>query len=99
MNVEEGGDGLDGAGVLGVVEEVALAGLVFGVPVEDVELRVVGAVEGWVSGGGGGGVGEGAEGGVGELLLGVGGGEGGGGVGEGGFLGVCGREARGEWRL
>ena len=68
VDVEEGGDGLDGAGVLGVVEEVALAGLVFGVPLEDVELGVVGALRG-----GGGGVG-GA----------VGGRDGGGWVGEGG---------------
>lgn len=82
VDVEEGGDGLDRGGMLGVVEEVALAGLVFGVPVEDVELGVVGAVGGWVGGGGGGWVGEGAEGGVGELLLRVRGGGGGRGVGE-----------------
>ena len=43
MDVEEGANGLDGPGVLRVVEEVALAGGVFGVPDEDVEGRVVGA--------------------------------------------------------
>ena len=37
-DVYESGDGLDGGGLLGVVGEVALAGLVFGVPFEDVEL-------------------------------------------------------------
>lgn len=40
LDVEEGGEGLDGAVVLGVVEEVADAGLEVGVPVEDVELAV-----------------------------------------------------------
>lgn len=38
MNVDEGGDGLDLGGLLGVVEKVALARLVFGVPFEDVKL-------------------------------------------------------------
>lgn len=47
MDVEEGGDSLDGAGVLCVVEEIALTGLVFGMPLEDVELGVVGALRGW----------------------------------------------------
>ena len=66
-DVEEGGDGEDGTGVLGVVEEVALAGLVLGVPFEDVELWVVGLVWGeWFGGRGG----EGG-GGVGELGVGV----------------------------
>ena len=44
MDVDERGDGLDGVAMLGVVEEVALAALVFGVPFEDVELRVVGVL-------------------------------------------------------
>ena len=62
VDVEEGGDRLHGRRVLRVVEEVALAGLVFGVPFEDVELRVVGALgrggDGRLGGEGGGGVGE-----------------------------------------
>ena len=77
VDVEEGGDGLHGAGVLGVVEEVALAGLVFGIPVEDVELRVVGplvrrrvvGIVGVAGSGSGIGIVEAGEGGVLELLL------------------------------
>jgi hypothetical protein len=46
LDVEEGGEGLDGAVVLGVVEEVADAGLEVGVPVEDVELAVEEGLEG-----------------------------------------------------
>lgn len=42
LDVDECGYGLDGSGLLGMVDEVALAGLVFGEPVEDVELGVVG---------------------------------------------------------
>jgi len=38
VDVDEGGHGLDVVGGLGVVEEVFLAGLVFGVPFENVEL-------------------------------------------------------------
>ncbi len=38
LDVDEGGHGLHGAGVLGVVEEVAHARLVLDVPLEDVEL-------------------------------------------------------------
>lgn len=38
VDVYEGGDGLDVGGGLGVGCEVALAGLVFGVPFKDVEL-------------------------------------------------------------
>lgn len=34
MDVHEGGDGLDGARLLRVFDEVALAGLVLGIPVE-----------------------------------------------------------------
>ena len=69
VDVEEGGHGLDGTRVLGVVEEVALAGLVFGVPFEDVELRVVGPLggsgRGRRRGEGCGAMGEGRRGGVG----------------------------------
>lgn len=46
MDVEEGGDGLDRAGVLCVIEEVSLAGLVFGVPFKYVELGVVSTLRG-----------------------------------------------------
>lgn len=38
MDVDEGGDGLNLGGLLGVIKEVALARLVLGVPFEDVEL-------------------------------------------------------------
>ena len=34
MDVHEGGDGLDGPGLLRVFDEVALTGLVLGIPVE-----------------------------------------------------------------
>ena len=34
MDVDEGGDGLDGSGLLRMFDEVALAGLVLGIPVE-----------------------------------------------------------------
>ena len=40
LDVDEGGEGLDRAVVLRVLEEVADAGLEVGVPVEDVELAV-----------------------------------------------------------
>ena len=43
-DVDKGRDGEDGATGLGMVDEVALAGLVFGVPFENVELRVIGAL-------------------------------------------------------
>jgi hypothetical protein len=46
LDVEEGGEGLDGAVVLGVVEEVADAGLEVGVPIEYVELAVEEGLEG-----------------------------------------------------
>lgn len=55
MDVDEGGDGLDLGGLLGVVEKVALARLVLGVPFEDVKLcgRIMVSgylrVEGWGS--------------------------------------------------
>jgi len=81
VDVEEGGYGLDRAGVLGVVEEVALAGLVFGMPFEYVKLGVVCALGGW---GFGWGVGEGG-GGVWELGRGVGG------------VWVCGMLSLGLW--
>lgn len=42
LDIDECSYGLDGSGLLGMVDEVALAGLVFGEPVKDVELRVVG---------------------------------------------------------
>lgn len=37
-DVDEGSDGLYGAALLGIIDEVFLAGLVFGVPFEDIEL-------------------------------------------------------------
>jgi hypothetical protein len=40
LDVDEGGEGLHGAVVLGVLEEIADAGLEGGVPVEYVELAV-----------------------------------------------------------
>lgn len=40
LDVDEGGEGLDGAVVLRVLKKVADAGLEVGVPVEDVELTV-----------------------------------------------------------
>lgn len=40
LDVDEGGEGLDGAVVLRVLDKVADAGLEVGVPVEDVELGV-----------------------------------------------------------
>lgn len=40
MDVDECGDCLDLGALLRMVDEVALAGLIFGVPFEDVELRV-----------------------------------------------------------
>ena len=43
-DVDEGGDGLDGITVLGVVGKISLTALVFGVPFEDVKLRVVGVL-------------------------------------------------------
>ena len=47
VDIDESGYGLDGMGVLGVVEKVALAGLIFGVPLEDVELGVIGMLGRW----------------------------------------------------
>lgn len=41
VDVDKGGNGEDVGRVLGVVDEVALAGLVFGIPFEDVELKVM----------------------------------------------------------
>lgn len=38
MDVDECGDCLDLDALLGMVDEVSLAGLVFGIPFEDVEL-------------------------------------------------------------
>ncbi len=38
-DVDKGSDGLDMGRLLGVVDEVALAGLIFGVPLKDVELQ------------------------------------------------------------
>ena len=38
MNVDERSDGLDLRALLCMVDEVSLAGLVFGVPLEDVKL-------------------------------------------------------------
>ena len=42
MDVDEGGDGLDLGTVLGMIEKVSLAGLISGVPFEDIELCVHG---------------------------------------------------------
>lgn len=41
MDVDEGGDCLYLGTLLGMVDEVSLAGLVFGIPFEDVELRII----------------------------------------------------------
>ena len=38
MNVHEGGNGLDLATLLCMIDKVSLAGLIFGVPVENIEL-------------------------------------------------------------
>ena len=38
MDVDKGGDCQDLPALLGMVDEVSLAGLIFGVPFEDVEL-------------------------------------------------------------
>ena len=37
-DVDEGSDGLDGAALLGMIDEVFLAGLIFGIPFEDIKL-------------------------------------------------------------
>ena len=96
VDVEECGDGLDGRRVLGVVQEVALAGLVLGVPVEDVELGVVGpGGRGLLLGGcGGGRVGRVREGGGMQEL----GGGGGAGVRAGGVHGPKGEVGEGYLR-
>lgn len=67
FDVDEGGDGLHGAALLGVFDEVFLTGLVLGIPIEDVELGVVRALCGGLGRSGGGG--EVGEGGVLELLV------------------------------
>ena len=48
-DVDEGADGLDAIVVLGVVEEVALAALVGGVPFENVKVRFCGRLGWWSS--------------------------------------------------
>lgn len=42
MDVDERGDCLNLGALLCMIDEVSLAGLVFGVPFEDVELRIIG---------------------------------------------------------
>lgn len=44
LDVDEGGEALHHGLVLGVVEEVPLAGLVFGIPGDDVELKALGPI-------------------------------------------------------
>jgi hypothetical protein len=43
QDVDESGDRQDGTRVLGVVQEVALAGLIFGIPHENIEPGILGA--------------------------------------------------------
>ena len=42
IDIDEGGNSLDGTAVLGVFDEVSLTTLVFGIPFENVELGVIG---------------------------------------------------------
>jgi hypothetical protein len=46
VDIDEGGHGLDGNGVLRVVEEEALAGLIFWVPDKEVELALLEGLDG-----------------------------------------------------
>lgn len=44
LDVDKGGNSLNGAALLCVLNEVFLAGLVFGIPIKDIKLRVVGSL-------------------------------------------------------